>query len=226
MARYLQGFSLTAGSPYPRQCGFCIPTQYLRAQPRIVFLARGFDEFAGSIAEALVKWRDKCSNADDGDRLRPRNIMIEHIATHPEAYHVWLVEDSEADELLMRSALKLDGLDCEFDVSPDGEKAIEFIEALDDGGTRPRPDIVLLDLNLPRKGGARVLERIRQSPKCSRVPVVVVTSSDSPGDKGQAARLGATRYFQKPLDLGEFMKLGPLVREVLNAGIPAARSVS
>jgi CheY-like chemotaxis protein len=154
------------------------------------------------------------------DRLpkRGKNIMIEHIGTHPEAYHVWLVEDSEADELLMRSALKLDGLDCEFDVSPDGEKAIEFIEALDDGGSRPRPDIVLLDLNLPRKGGARVLERIRQSPKCSRVPVVVVTSSDSPGDKSQVSRLGATRYFQKPLDLMEFLKLGPLVREVLING--------
>jgi CheY-like chemotaxis protein len=77
--------------------------------------------------------------------------------------------------------------------------------------------VVLLDLNLPRKGGARVLERIRQSPECAGVPVVVVTSSDSPGDKKQASRLGATRYFQKPLDLMEFMKLGPLVREVLNS---------
>jgi CheY-like chemotaxis protein len=50
---------------------------------------------------------------------------------------------------------------------------------------------------------------------CAGVPVVVVTSSDSPGDRTQASRLGATRYFQKPLDLVEFMKLGPLVREVL-----------
>ena len=53
---------------------------------------------------------------------------------------------------------------------------------------------------------------------------MIVTSSDSPGDKGQAARLGATRYFQKPLDLVEFMKLGPLVREVLNSGSSAVRS--
>jgi CheY-like chemotaxis protein len=139
-----------------------------------------------------------------------------------EKFHIWLVEDSEADELLMRQALKLDGMDCDFQVSEDGEKAIDFIESIDRTETMPHPHIVLLDLNLPRKGGARVLERIRQSPKCGRVPVVIVTSSDSPGDKGQAARLGATRYFQKPLDLGEFMKLGPLVREVLNARIPAA----
>jgi CheY-like chemotaxis protein len=130
-------------------------------------------------------------------------------------FRIWLVEDSEADELLMRQALKLDGMECEFRVLEDGEKAIDFIEALDSAESGAGPHIVLLDLNLPRKSGAKVLERIRQSPKCGRVPVVIVTSSDSPGDKGQISRLGATRYFQKPLDLGEFMKLGPLVREVL-----------
>jgi CheY-like chemotaxis protein len=128
---------------------------------------------------------------------------------------VWLVEDSEADELLMRSALRLEGLDCEFRVSSDGEKAIEFVEALDRGeGGRP-PHIALLDLNLPRKGGTRVLESIRRSRQCADIPVIVVTSSDSPGDKSQAYRLGATRYFQKPLNLTEFMKLGPLVRQVV-----------
>jgi CheY-like chemotaxis protein len=135
-------------------------------------------------------------------------------------FQIWLVEDSEADELLMRQALKLDGMDCEFRVSEDGEKAIDFIDAMDNAAenatdTGVRPHIVLLDLNLPRKGGAKVLERIRKSPKIGRIPVVIVTSSDSPGDKGQASRLGATCYFQKPLDLGEFMKLGPLVREIL-----------
>lgn len=146
------------------------------------------------------------------------------MVVNPEAFQVWLVEDSEADELLMRAALKLDGLDCEFQVSPDGEKAIEFIEALDNGEVWHRPHVVLLDLNLPRKGGAKVLERIRHSPKCSRVPVVIVTSSDSPSDKSQVSRLGATRYFQKPLDLVEFMKLGPLVREILSANGSAAHS--
>ena len=145
---------------------------------------------------------------------------------NPATFHIWLVEDSEADELLMRAALKMDGLDCEFQVSVDGEKAIEFIEALDSGEARPRPQVVLLDLNLPRKGGARVLERIRQSPNCARVPVVIVTSSDSPGDKAQVSRLGATRYFQKPLDLMEFMKLGPLVREILGNGNSTVHAAS
>ena len=136
-------------------------------------------------------------------------------------FQILLVEDSEADELLMRAALRLDGLDCDIQVSIDGEKAIQLIDALDSGNASPNPNVVLLDLNLPRKGGARVLERIRQSPKFGNVPVVVVTSSDSLRDKTKVSHLGATRYFQKPLDLGEFMKLGPLVREVLEHGTSA-----
>lgn len=132
----------------------------------------------------------------------------------PRKCQVWMVEDSEADEFLMREALKLEGLNCEFQVSNDGEKAMSAIEAID-GGSRSQPDVVLLDLNLPRKGGARVLERIRRSRNCAHIPVVIVTSSDSPTDKAQVSFLGATRYFQKPLDLTEFMKLGPLVRDML-----------
>jgi CheY-like chemotaxis protein len=128
--------------------------------------------------------------------------------------HVLMVEDSEADELLMRAALKLDGLDCDFVVSEDGEKAIHLIERLEHGEI-PAPDVVLLDLNLPRKSGAMVLERIRQSSEYGELPVVVVSSSDSPRDHAQVSRLGATSYFQKPLDLMEFMKLGPLVRQIV-----------
>jgi CheY-like chemotaxis protein len=177
----------------------------------------------------LAKWLDKCSTIDGvGDLVM--TVANEDPDTRrihtPGTLEVWLVEDSEADELLMRAALKMDGLNCEFHVSEDGEKAIEFIEAIDRGEPRPRPHVVLLDLNLPRKGGTRVLERIRMSPECARVPVVIVTSSDSPKDKSQVSRLGATRYFQKPLDLMEFMKLGPLVREVVSSGNPAAPAAS
>lgn len=137
------------------------------------------------------------------------------------ACQVWLVEDNEADQFLMREALGLEGLECKFQVSKDGESAISAIEAID-GGTLPQPDIVLLDLNLPRKGGARVLERIRRSRNCAHIPVVIVTSSESPTDKAQVSFLGATRYFHKPLDLTEFMKLGPLVRDMLKSANPTA----
>ena len=141
-----------------------------------------------------------------------------------ETLHVWLVEDSEADELLMRAALKLDGLDCEFQVSPDGEKAIEFIEAIDSGTAWHRPHVVLLDLNLPRATGNRILARIRGSHRCTGMPIIIVTSSDSPVDRAAAAESGATGYFQKPGDLAGFMQLGRIVRDALGMTSAAGKA--
>lgn len=69
-----------------------------------------------------------------------------------EKFQIWLVEDTEADELLVRQALKMDGMNCDFQVLEDGEKAIDFVDALDGSESRIRPHIILLDLNLPRKG--------------------------------------------------------------------------
>ncbi len=77
------------------------------------------------------------------------------------------------------------------------------------------PDLVLLDLNLPRATGSRVLTRIRQSPRCAVTPIIIITSSDSPLDRENSASLGATGYFQKPGDLAGFMQLGRVVREAL-----------
>ena len=72
-------------------------------------------------------------------------------------------------------------MDCDFEVSEDGEKAIAFIEAIDKTDSRNIiPHIVLLDLNLPRKGEGRVLGESGKAPNAARVPVVIVTSSDSP----------------------------------------------
>jgi len=75
--------------------------------------------------------------------------------------------------------------------------------------------LFLLDLNLPKKSGGQVLERVRQSVRCGAVPVVILTSSDSNKDKAQAANLKATGYFRKPSRLDEFMKLGPYLRDLL-----------
>ena len=77
------------------------------------------------------------------------------------------------------------------------------------------PDLIYLDLGLPGMPGLEVLERLRTEPTTAEVPVVILTSSDSPRDKDQAAQLGATRYFRKPSRLAEFMKLGEIVRDIL-----------
>jgi CheY-like chemotaxis protein len=70
-----------------------------------------------------------------------------------------------------------------------------------------RADHLLLDLNLPRRTGTEVLRRLRQSPRCGHIPVVILTSSDAPKDREYANRLAADSYFRKPSDLKEFMKI-------------------
>ena len=129
---------------------------------------------------------------------------------------ILLVEDTEPDVFLVREALRQAGLKFQLRVFDDGEKAVDFIDTLDRDKREVCPNLVLLDLNLPKKTGEQVLERMRRSPRCGTLPVIIVTSSDSPKDKAHTARLGATQYFRKPSRLDEFMKLGPLVRDLLD----------
>jgi chemotaxis family two-component system response regulator Rcp1 len=129
-------------------------------------------------------------------------------------FQIVLVEDAEPDVFLVREALVAGGVPFNLHVLGDGEKAVDFIDEIDRAGGSC-PHLLLLDLNLPKKSGAQVLEHVKQSRRLRNVPVVVLTSSDSPRDKEQAALLGATRYFRKPSRLAEFMKLGEIVRDLL-----------
>ena len=130
--------------------------------------------------------------------------------------NILLIEDAEPDVFLVREALRQAGISCNLNVLDDGEKAIEFIDRLDRNDGAICPSLVLLDLNLPKRTGDQILQHIRKSERCRAVPVVIVTSSDSPKDKHATNELGATGYFRKPSRLDEFMKLGTLVRGLLN----------
>lgn len=127
-----------------------------------------------------------------------------------------VVEDSEPDVLLIREALQTAGIPREsIEVASDGEKAIRLFEQLDAGIAAVCPDLVLLDLNLPRKKGGDVLRRIRTSTRCPATKVLVVTSSRFDRDRAEMERLGANGFFLKPFDYSAFMQLGPLVRALL-----------
>jgi CheY-like chemotaxis protein len=139
-----------------------------------------------------------------------------------EPFEIVLVEDAEPDVFLVREALESGGVAFNLRVFSDGEKAVDFIDEVDRAGDGASPDLMLLDLNLPKKSGAQVLEHVKQSLRWRDVPVVVLTSSDSPRDKEQAAQLGATRYFRKPSRLAEFMKLGEIVRDILGTETSSA----
>ena len=138
---------------------------------------------------------------------------------------ILLAEDNPGDVFLVRRALEKHGLqDVELVVVEDGQAAFRYIEAVDADDSLFSPDLAMLDLNLPRATGSRILIRIRESRRCSAIPIIIVTSSDSPLDRAAAAQLGATNYFQKPGDLAGFMQLGRIVREALDG--QAARVVA
>jgi CheY-like chemotaxis protein len=130
---------------------------------------------------------------------------------------IMLAEDNPADVYLLQRSLKRHLENFELQVFDDGEKAIRFIEAVDADESVPSPAIVLADLNLPKKGGLEILQFVRQSRRLGRVPFVVLTSSDSPADRAETERCGATAYFCKPGNLSDFMAIGLVIRDALAA---------
>jgi chemotaxis family two-component system response regulator Rcp1 len=131
---------------------------------------------------------------------------------------VLLIEDNPGDVGLIRVALHEHAVECDLTVVEDGAQAIEMIQRIDDGDA-PCPQFLILDLNLPKVPGMEVLKRMRASVRCSHVPVVILTSSDNLKDKDMAARLGASRYLKKPSRLNDFIALGGVFKELMNAGV-------
>jgi CheY-like chemotaxis protein len=127
---------------------------------------------------------------------------------------ITLAEDNAADVFLVRSALEQEGLEFELQVLSDGGQALCLLDQIESEAA-PCPDILLLDLNLPKRSGAEILARLRQTVRCASARVVILSSSNSPQDRERVAQLGVTHYFVKSNDLDEFMKLGAVVREAL-----------
>lgn len=127
-----------------------------------------------------------------------------------------MIEDNPADARLVREALEEQALRCELIVLTDGERAIEFIQSLDEAEETLCPALVILDLNLPKKPGKEVLRHIRASVKCRHVTVAILSSSGNQKDKDDAASLGASRYLRKPTRLAEFLELGRVFQELFS----------
>jgi CheY-like chemotaxis protein len=125
-----------------------------------------------------------------------------------------LTEDNAADVFLVRSALEDAGLAFQLHVVSDGEQALQFLQTVEADQSKC-PDLLLLDLNLPKLSGADILKNLRENNRCSDASVVILTSSDSPQDRARVAQFGVEHYFLKTASLDEFMKLGAIVRRVL-----------
>ncbi len=128
-----------------------------------------------------------------------------------------MVEDSKADLFLIREAIAEAKVDADLHVLQDGQQAIEFFERLEESDEPLCPDLVLIDLNLPKKNGTEVLRSLRRSGPCRHALVLIVTSSDSSNDRDAVNHLGLSGYFRKPSSYAEFLKLGPIVRDLLGS---------
>lgn len=119
---------------------------------------------------------------------------------------------------LIRESLREAKVDADLHIVHDGEKAVLFFVQADGNPSAPVPDMVILDINLPKRSGYEVLQQMRQSARCASALVLVVTSSDSERDREEMRRLGVAAYFCKPSDYLKFMKLGELAKGLLAKG--------
>jgi two-component system, chemotaxis family, response regulator Rcp1 len=131
-------------------------------------------------------------------------------------YRILIAEDNRADVYLIEHALRQQGLTYRLEIADNGEDMLKMIAAIEQDPAQRCPDLFLVDLNLPRHSGDEILARIRQSSRCASVPVIIITSSDSPQDRSRANELGASFYFRKPADLQSFMKIGQIVGDFLD----------
>ena len=128
-------------------------------------------------------------------------------AAYVNCIDVLLVEDNPGDVRLTREALKDAKVRNNLYVAETGDEAIAFLRQEGRFARSPRPDLVLLDLNLPRKNGREVLKEIKSDADLKRIPVVVLTSSDDEKDIVKSYDLGANCYVTKPVDLDQFMNV-------------------
>lgn len=118
---------------------------------------------------------------------------------------ILLIDDSPGDVGLVEEAFKEWSLINQLWVTEDGEDALKFLRQEPPFENVPRPDLILLDLNLPKKDGREVLAIVKQDPDLRRIPVVVLTTSNSEGDVLRAYELHANCYLTKPVQMDEFL---------------------
>jgi CheY-like chemotaxis protein len=124
---------------------------------------------------------------------------------------VLLVEDDPGDVLLIREAFSDHKVGNGLTVVSDGVEAMEYLRGEGEYAGRVRPDLILLDLNLPRKSGAEVLAEIKTDPELSMIPVVVLTTSQSEEDVMRSYKMHANAYITKPVDFDRF---GQIVQQI------------
>jgi CheY-like chemotaxis protein len=128
---------------------------------------------------------------------------------------ILVIEDNSGDVILIREALEEHGLRGPLSILGDGEKAINMIDRVQADSHAPCPDLVILDLNLPKVSGHEILKHLRSSNRWNDVPVVILSSSNAPQDRQSTLELGATGYIRKPSSFDEFLAIGGTLRSII-----------
>jgi CheY-like chemotaxis protein len=135
------------------------------------------------------------------------DVRPDPMAEPPRTLGVLLVEDDPGDVLIAREAMAAGHLSTELNVVTDGVEAIAYLRRRDGYTDVARPDLILLDLNLPRMSGHEVLAEVKADPELRRIPVVVLTTSKAQEDVAKSYDLHASVYVSKPVDFDEFTEV-------------------
>jgi chemotaxis family two-component system response regulator Rcp1 len=132
---------------------------------------------------------------------------------NPRPIHILMVEDDPADVRLTREALKNKKVLTTMDTVEDGLEAMAYLQKKGDYADKPRPDVILLDLNMPRMDGREVLSELQKDPGLRRIPVIVLTTSEGEEDILSAYEMNANCYITKPVDWKQFIRVVELIED-------------
>ncbi|HCP31707.1 TPA: hypothetical protein DIT45_00380 [Candidatus Acetothermia bacterium] len=132
---------------------------------------------------------------------------------NPEKIKVLVVEDNPNDVTIIKRAMRKSEVKCELSFARDGEEALNFLYRQGEFEDAPRPDLILLDLRLPKIDGLEVLAKIKDDNRLRRIPVIVLTISTSQEDMVKAYDSGAASYMTKPVDSKDFERLIQTVQD-------------
>ena len=161
------------------------------------------------------------SPSPDGSS-RPDFPASDGVVTRKQArntHRVLLVEDNRGDMMLVREALNLSRIDFHLEHIEDGEVAVRYLAQLQADPEKPRPSLILLDLNLPRRDGWEILSELRSIPEFADIPVVILSSSQARADLARARAYDRLLYLRKPPSFDEFLEIGGQIRSFLAAAV-------
>jgi DNA-binding response OmpR family regulator len=135
-------------------------------------------------------------------------------------FHIVVLEDNEPDLLVVKHSIFETGIECEFTAFRDGDDCVAYLN----DPASSIPDLMILDLNVPKVEGTSVLNNVRANPRWAHVSVLMFTASQDPADVARVKMLGADDCFIKPMTLAGFEKIGHAVKDWLEKRVTATRT--